>query len=475
MLDGLVPFSGQLKMKRDYSLFESFTKHGIWWLSGRPEDRVRGDLVFHEDHTKLKLFGAFEGTESVFVSRNDYVILGSCGEEDITLLNCGLRGSWDVMKDPITSTWWCQFALIGLHAIGGFDHGFTDAEVRFTGLEYWIGDDPIVDQFPPDAEYPLRTLRIEHNHEEPRDFDVTVIDANFGLTASCNQSGADYKVSLEHRAYIRISPTEPRNLLWFIETQHQFQRMLSFFADASVQTLTLRLFSKGESALNTPNGCLIWPATQRKDNSERLNRGMLIRFPDVASRFTDVLNIWYANAERLKHVYNQFFAATQHDVIYVDQDFLQLTQALEVYSRVARSRKYVTDAEYKEIADTLIASIPQGTNCDLRNSLKARIKFGNEYSLRKRIATILKELEPETVELLTQDITAFVSRVVDTRNFLVHLDDTSSGNAFKESELYPAMNRLRLLLMILLFRELQFTDSETREIIKRSSVFRYGI
>lgn len=462
-------------MKRDYSLLDGFTKHGVWWLPSRPEDRVRGDLGFDGDHTELKLYGAFEGTESVFVNRDEEIILGSCGDEDVTLLNCGLGERWDVMKDSITSTWWCQFALIGLHAFGGLEHGFTQAEVRFTGLEHWIADKPIKDRFPADPNDRLRTFRIEHHHECPRDFDVPAINASIGLTASCNQQGAGYKISLEHRAYIRISPDQQRNLMWFIETQYQFQRMLSFFADASVQTLTLRLFSKGKSDYDPPNGCLIWPATQRKDNSDRLSRGMLIHYPDIASRFAEVLNIWYANAERLKHVYNQYFAATQHDVIYADQDFLQLAQALEVFSRVARESKYVTDDEYKGIADALIESIPQETNCDLRNSLKARIKFGNEYSLRKRITTILRELEPETVDLLTQDITAFVSRVVDTRNFLVHLDDTSSGNAFKENELYPAMNRLRLLLMILLFKELLFTESETREIIKRSSLFQYGI
>ncbi len=461
-------------MKREYSLLESFTKHGVWWLPSRPEDRVRGDLAFDGDRTKLNLFGAFPGTESNFVDREAEIIHGSCGDEDITLLNCRLGGRRDIMRDSITSSWWCQFTLLGLHADGGPNHEFTHAEVRFTGLEHWIGDEPITDEFPPDAKDPLRTFRIEHHHEESRDFDVPVINANIGLTASCNQNGVGYKVSLEHRAYIRISPTEPRELLWFIEIQHQFLRMLSFFADASVQTLTLRLFSKGVSEFDPPNGCLIWPATQRKDNSERLDRGMLIRFPDIASRFADVLNIWYANAERLKHVYNQFFAATQHDVIYADQDFLQLAQALEVFSRVSRDSKYVDEVEYKEIADTLMKSIPQTTDGDLKNSLKARIYFGNEFSLRKRISTILKELEQETLELITSDVRSFVCKVVDTRNYLVHLDETSSDNAIMDHEIYPAMNKLRLLLMILLMLELKFSENETREIVKRSSIFREG-
>jgi hypothetical protein len=457
-------------MKRDYSLFESFTKHGVWWLPSRPEDRVRGDLVFDGKKTELKLFGAFEGTESISVEQNLEIIFGSCGKEDVTLLNCGLGERWDVMRDSITSTWWCQFALIGLHAVHGLEHHFIQAEVRFTGLEYWIADKPIKDRFPADPIDQLRTFRIEHHHEGPRYFDVQAINARIGLAASCNQEFAGYKVWLEHRAYIRISPNQQRNLMWFIETQYQFQRMLSFFADASVQTLTLRLFSKGESDFDPPNGCLIWPATQRKDNSERLRRGMLIRFPDIASRFAEVLNIWYANAERLKHAYNQFFAATQHDVIYADQDFLQLAQALEVFSRVALESKYVAEDEYKRIADALVEAIPP-TDLDLKASLKSRIRFGNEFSLRKRITTILKNLEPETVGLITNNVKAFVGKIVDTRNFFVHLDETSCGNAIKDNELYPVINKLRLLLMILLMLELKFSEEETREIVARSIVF----
>lgn len=106
-------------MKCEYSLLEGFSKHGVWWLPSRPEDRVRGDLVFDGSNAKLKLFGAFEGTELIFVDRDADIILGSCGDEDITLLNCGLGERWDVMRDSITSTWWCQFSLIGLHADGG--------------------------------------------------------------------------------------------------------------------------------------------------------------------------------------------------------------------------------------------------------------------------------------------------------------------------------------------------------------------
>ena len=179
-------------MKREYSLFESFSKHGVWWLPSRPEDRVRGDLVFDGNSTKLKLFGAFEGTESISVERDLEIIFGSCGNEDVTLLNCGLGERLDVMRDSITSTWWCQFALIGLHAVGGLEHGFIQAEVRFTGLEYWIADKPIEDRFPADPNDQLRTFRIEHHHEGTRDFDVPAINASIGLTAACNQKGAGY-------------------------------------------------------------------------------------------------------------------------------------------------------------------------------------------------------------------------------------------------------------------------------------------
>lgn len=458
-------------MNNDYSLFESFTKHGVWWLPSSPETRIRGNLLFDGDKIQLELFGVFQGAESLVVERNFEVIFGSCGREDVTLINCLYSGCDNSVTDSITSTWYCDFCLLGMHTEHGREHKFTRGEVRFSGLEEWIGDEPINDRFLPDPEDQLRTIRIEHRHEDIRQFNVKAIRAKLRFQAICEQQGTGYAVSLQHRAYIEIDPSSRRTLSWFIDVQNQFRRMLSLFADAKVQTITLRLFSKGPDSHLPPSGCLLWAATTPNRLSDGYSHPMLIRYPDIARRFAKMINIWYSNAERLQHVYNLYFAATQNQSTFADQDFLQLTQALEVFSRATGESRYVSDEDYRSLEEALLRAIPKDTDPDLRLSLKSRIRFGNEFSLRKRIKTILNEMEYQTVKLITNDIRRFVDEVVETRNYLVHLDETSTSNAIKDKKIIPMIDRLRLLLMVLLMKELRVPEEETRDILRRASVF----
>ncbi|XZE55889.1 HEPN domain-containing protein [Planctomycetaceae bacterium SH139] len=474
MFDGLKQARKNSRMQGDYSLYDRISKHGIWWNPESPDECIRGDIKYDGDRLRLKLYGAFAGTDSIHINRELPRILGRCGNEDVTLLNCHLGSRQNIQSASITTEWRPRFAIIGLHVTSGGGALFDEAQVRFTGLEDWIGDRPFTDSTRHEHSDPLVTFKVEHRHAEPRDFDVQSLDAQIGLTANCTQHGSGYEIDLEHRSYVRITPADPKSLDWFIGVQHQFQRMLCFFADSSVQTLSVRLFQQGETEFDRPNGCVLWSAIQGKNNSDRLRRGMLISYPDIASRFSEVLDIWFRNGERLRHVYDLFFAATQRETIYLDQDFLQLAQAIEVFSRVARGGKYLPEDEYQQVADQLVDAIPENTESSLRQSLKSRIRFGNEFSLRKRIAELLRGLDEETTRLLTTSPKDFVARVVDTRNYLVHLDDASRGNPFTEEELFQAMQRLRALLMMLLMLELKFTESDVRRIVGRSSLLRNG-
>jgi hypothetical protein len=457
----------------DYSLYGHVFEHGTWWLPNSIDKPVRGDLEYDGERVRLNLFGVFPGTETFHVQAQLPAILGRCGNEDVTLFDCRLGKQDNIHSISMTTEWRPAVAVLGLHAASYEESLFDEAHVRFTGLEEWIGDQPFSEPAREELADPLVTFRVEHRHAEPRRFDVQSLGGRIGLTATCMQHGAGYERKLEHRSYVSVVPCEPQNLDWYIRTQNQLQRMLCFFADSSVQTLSLRVFQRGDSEFVQRNGCVLWPAFQGKDNTERLRRGMLITYRDLESRFEEVLHLWFANADRLKHVYNLFFAATQREMIYLEQDFLQLAQALEVFSRVVNGGKYLPQLEYDEIASQLQSSIPPETKSSLKQSLKSRIKFGNEFSLRKRITEILRGLETETTRMVTNDAATFVSRIVDTRNYLVHLDDDSRGNPFANEELFRAMELLRALIMVLLMRELKFSESDVRRIVGRSSLLRH--
>ena len=101
----------------------------------------------------------------------------------------------------------------------------------------------------------------------------------------------------------------------------------------------------------------------------------------------------------------------------------------------------------------IIAAIPSTVASDHRDSLKSRIRYGNEYSLRKRLTKAVESLPPEAIECVCKSIGEFVSGLVETRNYLTHYTDELRGNALRGADLFWASERLAMLLRILLLRE----------------------
>ena len=78
------------------------------------------------------------------------------------------------------------------------------------------------------------------------------------------------------------------------------------------------------------------------------------------------------------------------------------------------------DADFeKNVLKALTAAIPSEIDGSLRTAIAARLKFGNEYSLRRRLRTLFAE-DAEVLELLVPDPTRFISAIVDTRNEFTH-------------------------------------------------------
>ena len=130
-----------------------------------------------------------------------------------------------------------------------------------------------------------------------------------------------------------------------------------------------------------------------------------------------------------------------NDYLFIQFRFLGLIQALETYCRRVQGGKYLPDAVPRGIAAALKAALPPTTPQDLRNSLvQGKIKYGNEYSLRKRLRELLCSLEDETTKLIADSPGKFAEDVTATRNYLTHYSSELQAQAFKGGELYSALS-----------------------------------
>ncbi len=74
--------------------------------------------------------------------------------------------------------------------------------------------------------------------------------------------------------------------------------------------------------------------------------------------------------------------------------------------------------------------------------------------------------------MVARDIEAFVDGVVNTRNYLTHYDEESRAKAWADADLFYSNQRLRVLLCILLLRELGLDADVIAAAQSRSTAYR---
>lgn len=108
------------------------------------------------------------------------------------------------------------------------------------------------------------------------------------------------------------------------------------------------------------------------------------------------------------------------------------------------------------------------------------IHHGNEYSLNKRFKEIFESLSSDTKELLClengKQRKKFIKQVVEKRNTLVHGDKEGKKCDLDNIEkLYYASERLKVLITILLFKEIGIDEKIIVKGIKNNRRLLYSL
>jgi hypothetical protein len=130
---------------------------------------------------------------------------------------------------------------------------------------------------------------------------------------------------------------------------------------------------------------------------------------------------------------------------------------------------YLPVAEYeKSVYKPMLASVPSALPNGLKDSLKSRLKYGNEFSLRRRFQSLISEIGGKTSKLIGWDDPKFLDKMINTRNVLTHQTSDASLAVFNPDELYECNIRLVMLYATLAFRHLEFDDEMIQSALKRN-------
>ena len=444
--------------KQTTTLSDTFTLKGRWWLPATPERAVAGTLTFAPDGpTEIALDGALrEIPPGQWKGISAKAIHGETVDGKLCTALDAFENNCQFFSPGVATTkFFFNKLMLGREHIDPEHTTFESAVVDLTDLGAWLHRDPFKD------EHKQNDGTSTTSYTMPKLISIRVpsIEATLSFEAGLNSNMEYQRRTLRHRDTLRIKPRRKQKLDWYLDVLFKFRILLSLLVGRPVAVNSIKLCAKPRKIPQLGpkpyreylDLCL--RVSGKTPEKEFVPPEIPFTFPSVRKELRSILATWFQKAEKLSTLYGLHFGVQVNDATPGEFRFLALIQAIESFHRVAGRDKYVSDAKYKPTKDAIIAAIPAGISSDHRDALKSRIRFGNEYSLRKRLTLTMKRLPAKLRDAITCNNANFVAEVVATRNYLTHRDESQKQNVLDFKGMFNASESLRLVISFILLTE----------------------
>jgi len=451
---------------------ESFEHNGFWWLPESPENKYPGILSFdpiNGGHLELIL-----GKTHEFFARDGSgkidIIHGLIQGSRVTLRGCYFRnGSFSVPGfDEIKIL--VENIYKGRHFDKVEDIVFEELSVSYTHLNNWMYHySSDIFRMSKDA----HDFNVSYNSFAPLSISINDnldIRLHYHNTKNSSITG----VSLQNEARITITSKEK---LLFNEYYRLFNLHLPNFLTLATGLTNYPSSIKGTVSDNPRSVSIYYKTLGYVEPRSISDMEMLFSFKDVENNLSTYLSNWINKSEELWAVYDEYFQFYHQRYIELKSQFLSFTRALEAYHRNRHKGEYLSCKEYKPLKEELIKTISNlETTKAHKDRLKGAVKYGYEFSLRKRLRMICNEIlggYEEIIEKLLGDSNSFVDKVTDTRNYLTHNLKEPPENAIPDEKLYYYILKMQFLLRICFLVEMGFPPDEIKRLMNRNMEYEY--
>jgi ApeA N-terminal domain 1 len=273
----------------------------------------------------------------------------------------------------------------------------------------------------------------------------------------------DLKVTAE--SYSRFTPDVPKELDWHIKRSMALCAFLTLSAACPMYPSRIQAKIHQDSE---PIHILVGLQRRQTCKFEHLHEFFLVRGA-LGIELADAIKKWFSVYEKFETACGLTVSVLNSEGLWLHVEFLSLMQALEGYHRSAFDGLYMKDADYEPVKTALSTAIPIDVSADHRSALKARIRYGNQWALRKRLADLTTKLEEQTKKLLLGVVGAIPDRWVDTRNYYTHWDESLRGAVLDNAEMLYACVRMKNLLRVLYLREAGIPFEQINQALKHTS------
>jgi ApeA-like protein/HEPN superfamily Apea-like protein len=437
---------------------------GYWWLPASPEQKVPGSLKLGRgEWVTLELLGVLG--PNLQPKQDEVPLIHGFTErgKSVTLFQCTPGGISIRMPGFSTEHYTAQIAALGVHAPELESFMVTGLSAAFEHLAEWTGQSGLGHELELTAEKKLAKRTVVFIPPTPIKASAGGVQLSFNVLHE-----EEYKPRVRHvlgqRHVVTITASDPRPLLELIDgPMQELQTLIALGLSHPVHVTKLEVYPKAES--RDAVKVVLSSSLKRPDARELTPREYCFLLPEVADSLEPLLTKWLARDPKLLPAYRLYLGVLYSRGEYLEHSFLSMAQALESYHRESRHGQYLPDEAWNNLHAKLEgvidgADLPQGAG----DSLRKKLEFMNEHSLRRRLKDMLAELSPLTDEL-AGDRSSFVDRIVALRNYLTHY---SGETAHPElGDLYQTTARMRLLLEVLFMTDLGINRATIEAMIRR--------
>lgn len=446
---------------------ENFEIKGTWWLPSNPTRKISGILKFiRKDGISLELHEAFASASSPSDFMVMEIIHGKSYEgKAVTLYNC-----FETTKGPpaiivannlfIGKLFDCPEAI-----------KFSSVRVNYEHLEEWLGGA----RFDREIKPPFWI-----KHTPPKDFNIELpsIDASLRLDYRCSSQGDLIRAAqLQHTDYLELCPKVPQSYLWYTDKLYALHLFIIIMAGGVVDTNSV--FGYGDVVNQVRDEEVREEIEIHRVPSDIYSKkidpwNIIFRLPQLGEHSQNYMDKWFQDVGLLSPVFDLLWPIMSRHSKYHEVIFLNLTQAIEAFHRRSRNSMYLTEQNYKVVYDALHKAIPPNIPQGLRDSLISKLKYGNEISLRNRLKELLSgPIWDNCLNCFIKNRGKFIAVVVDTRNYLVHYDQSLEESALTASVLSHFNELLRLVLFVLLYHHIGIPTELISNAIRDKGPFKY--
>lgn len=456
-------------------MVKEFVIKGLWFVN--KELKIPGELKYDPiAGIELNLNGIFSEYDIDYLQRKNYsgekIIYGiSDNGIKISLFNC-LRTEFTYNHGTkiSSSKFDIELCIKGVHLLNLDEALFFSVRIGLKNLNSWYGKTGL--SFIPQYK---DEFAVQFNRPESRIITINHLECQFLL--GFNATTKLRSVNLEEYASFEIKSHKGFR---FIKLQSHINKMKKFIALMTYeQTFFTKVVAtfKNEHDINVKKEIeaeLIFKDYSYYVSKKDLSWGnMLFTFEHIGYDIENIMSRWFEQHDKIKPVYNLLFYSFRKSTQFVEEFFMDMARAIEVWHRRTYSYKIMDDVSFQNFINKTKSN--EAFNNEEKKILDKILEYANEPSLRKRLKDVYEQYG-FIFDFDKKQQKQFINDIVNSRNYFTHYNPELKNAAKSGIELDNLAIKLRALLISAILSQLgvseQLIKDRVNQIIIRELNFR---